>query len=294
MKKVLTILAAALMLMTCLTACGSDSGSSSPSSSEPASTQQSSSSAGEPAQDSSGEETPEQGPAMKAIADSGVLTMMTATGFPPYEYIGEDGNPAGVDIDLAQLVADKLGVELKVLDMDFNLLIDSLKSGKGQLVAAAMSVTEDRAAQVDFSVPYASDGQCLMIPKGSAIQSVEDLAGKTVTVQEATTGHIYATETLGIAEPLSFKNAVECATAIMGGKADAAILDKITVMTLISANPDDLEMVPDQLTEEQYVLAIAKGNEDFQAIVNEVLQQAIDDGTVDALLEKHLEICKER
>lgn len=256
MKKMSMVLLSVLILALCLTACGG------------------------------------QGAAMQAITDSGVLTMMTATGFPPYEYIGEDGKPAGIDIDIAQMVADELGVELQVLDMDFNLLVDSLKSGKGQLLAAAMSVTEDRAAQIDFSVPYASDGQCLMVPKGSGIQSVDDLAGKIVTVQEATTGHIYAAEELGL-EPMSFKNAVECASALMTGKADAAVLDKITVMTLVSANPDALEMVPGQLTEEEYVLGIAKGNEDFKAIVDKVLQKAIDDGTIDQLLETHLAICKD-
>ena len=257
MKKLSAVFLSVLVLALCLTACG-----------------------GRP------------NAAMKEIKDSDVLTMMTATGFPPYEYIGEDGQPAGIDIDIAQMVADKLGVELKVLDMDFNLLVDSLKSGKGQLLAAAMSVTEDRAAQIDFSVPYASDGQCLMVPKGSAITGVDDLAGKVVTVQEATTGHIYAEEELGL-EVMSFKNAVECASALMGGKADAAVLDKITVMTLVSANPDALEMVPGQLTEEQYVLGVAKNNEELKAVVDEVLQQAIDDGTIDALLEKHLAICKD-
>ncbi len=297
MKKTFAALLAGLVLVMGLTACGQGSSQSSSGqtsfvdqgSGQSASASDSQSSESSSPANSQGSEP---GAAMKAIQDKGVLTMMTATGFPPYEYIGEDGKPAGIDIDIAQMVADKLGVQLEVLDMDFNLLVDSLKSGKGQLVAAAMSITEDRAAQIDFSVPYASDGQCLMVPKGSDIQSVEDLEGKTVTVQEATTGHIYAEETLGLTT-MAFKNAVECATAIMGGKADAAILDKITVMTLTSANPDQLDMVPEQLTEEQYVLGIAKDNEDFQAVVNEVLQAAIDDGTVDGLLETHLAICKD-
>ncbi len=232
-----------------------------------------------------------QGGAMKTIEKTGVLTMMTATGFPPYEYIDENGQPAGVDIDLAQMVADKLGVELEVLDMDFNLLVDSLKGGKGQLIAAAMSSTPERASQIDFSVAYHSDGQCLMIPKGSEIQSADDLAGKIVTVQEATTGHIYAEEELGL-EVLSFKNAVECANAIMNGKADAAVLDTITVDTLVAANPDQLDVLPEPLTEEEYVLGIAKGNDDFLEIVNEVLSEALANGTVEELKEKHQEICK--
>ena len=175
--------------------------------------------------------------------------------------------------------------------MDFNLLVDSLKGGKGQMIAAAMSATEERATQIDFSIPYHSDGQCLMIPKGSDIASADDLAGKIVTVQEATTGHIYAEEELGL-EVMAFKNAVECANALMNGKADAAVLDTITVNTLVSANPEKLEAVSEPLTEEEYVLGIAKDNESFAAVVNEVLEQALADGTIDQLKEKHLEICK--
>ena len=286
MKKIIAVLMAAALLALCMAGCGGSSSSAPAADSAPA--DQAPADAGsEPAADGG-----EAGPALTAIQNSGTLTMMTATGFPPYEYIGEDGKPAGIDIDLAQLVADRLGVKLEVLDMDFNLLVDSLKGGKGQLVAAGMSVTEERAAQIDFSVPYAQDGQCLMVPVGSTVSTVEDLEGLTVVVQEATTGHIFATQELGL-EPLAFKNAVDCAATIMGGRADAAILDRTTILTLVSANEDKLMLAGEPLTEEEYVLGIAKGNEDFQAIVNEVLQAAIDDGTLDELMQKHLEIIAE-
>lgn len=285
MKKIFAILMAAALLALCMAGCGGSSSSAPAVNSAPA--DQAPADAGsEPAADDAA------GPALTAIQNSGTLTMMTATGFPPYEYIGEDGKPAGIDIDLAQLVADHLGVKLEVLDMDFNLLIDSLKSGKGQLVAAGMSITEERAAQIDFSVPYAQDGQCLMVPVGSTVSTVEDLEGLTICVQEATTGHIFAVEELEL-EPKAFKNAVECANDLIGGRSDAAILDRTTVLTLVSANEDKLMLAGEPLTVEQYVLGIAKGNEDFQAIVNEVLQAAIDNGTLDELMQKHLAILAE-
>lgn len=229
---------------------------------------------------------------VEEIQEKGVLTMMTATGFPPFEYLGEDGKPAGVDIDLAQLVADELGVELEVLDMDFNLLIESLKSGKGQLIAAGMTATPERAEQIDFSITYTLNGLILLVPKGSDIKTADDLAGKNIAVQESTTAHIYAQEELGI-EPLAFKNANECATAVMGGKADAAILDKVPAQTLAMANPDALETVEQLLTEEEMAMGVAKGNEDLLEVVNSVLQKAMDDGTVESLTDKHLKICAE-
>lgn len=289
MKKILAILMAAALLALCMAGCGGSSSSAPAAPADSAPADQAPADAGsEPAAD----DTAAAGPSLTAIQESGTLTMMTATGFPPYEYIGEDGKPAGIDIDLAQLVADHLGVKLEVLDMDFNLLVDSLKSGKGQMIAAGMSVTEERATQIDFSVPYAQDGQCLMVPVGSTVSTVEDLEGLTVCVQEATTGHIFATQELGL-DPLAFKNAVDCAATIMGGRADAAILDRTTILTLVSANSDKLMLAGEPLTEEEYVLGIAKGNEDFQAIVNEVLQAAIDNGTLDDLMQKHLEIIAE-
>lgn len=271
MKKIVAFALAALMMLS-MAACGASGSGSSAASSAPAS------------------EEADGTSIVDEIQEKGVLTMMTATGFPPFEYLGEDGAPAGVDIDLAQLIADELGVELEVLDMDFNLLIESLKSGKGDLIAAGMTATPERAEQIDFSITYTLNGLILLIPKGSDIQSAEDLAGKTVTVQESTTAHVYAQEELGI-EPLAFKNANECASAVMGGKADAAILDKVPAQTLAMANPDKLETVDELLTEEEMAMGVAKGNEDLLEVVNSVLQKAIDDGTVDALTQTHLEIC---
>ena len=189
-------------------------------------------------------------------------------------------------------MADELGVELEVLDMDFNLLIESLKSGKGQLIAAGMTATPERAEQIDFSITYTLNGLILLVPKGSDIKTADDLAGKNIAVQESTTAHIYAQEELGI-EPLAFKNANECATAVMGGKADAAILDKVPAQTLAMANPDALETVEQLLTEEEMAMGVAKGNEDLLEVVNSVLQKAMDDGTVESLTDKHLKICAE-
>lgn len=226
------------------------------------------------------------------IKEKGELTMMTATGFPPFEYLGSNGQPAGLDIDLVQLVADKLGVKMKVLDMNFNLLIESLKGGKGEIIAAGITATPERATQIDFTIPYVLNGQALLIPKGSSIKTAEDLKGKTVCVQESTTGHIYVQEKLGM-EPMAFLNSIECATAIMTGKADACVLDLIPCLTLAAAHPEELEVVKELLTREELAMGIAKGNEELLDVVNEVLKKAVDDGTVDAIMEKHIKICSE-
>lgn len=229
---------------------------------------------------------------VETVKEKGELTFMTATGFPPFEYLGTDGTPAGVDIDLAQLVADELGVKLVKLDMNFNLLIEALKSGKGEIVGAGMTITEERASQINFTIPYILNGQALLIRKGSDIKDVNDIKDKIVCVQESTTGHIYVQEKLGL-QPMAFLNSIECAGAIMGGKADVCVLDLVPCLTLAAAHPDELEVVEKLLTEEEFALAIAKGNEDLLEITNKVLKKAMEDGTIDAIMEKHIKICSE-
>lgn len=241
---------------------------------------------------SSDDTSTDETPTIDAIKEKGVLTMMTSTGFPPFEYIGEDGAPAGVDIDLAQLVADEIGVELEVLDMDFGLLIESLKSGKGDIIAAGMTGTPERAEQVNLSECYNLNGLILLVPADSDIKSAADLVGKTVAVQDSTTAHIYVEDDLG-QSALAFKTVLEAASAVASGKADAALADKLPAMSLASAYEGELMTIDELVTIEEMVIATALGTDDLTALVNEVLAKAVDEGTVDDLIEYHYAICEE-
>ena len=293
MKKFLAAMMSAVLALS-LAACGGATSSSTPASapaSQPASAP-ASQAASAPDSTAAVDYSAYTGATIDAIKAKGKLVLGTEAQYAPFEFLDANANFAGCDIWLAHQIADALGVELEVLDMDFNLLIESLKSGKGQLIAAGMTATPERAEQIDFSITYTLNGLILLVPKGSDIKTADDLAGKNIAVQESTTAHIYAQEELGI-EPLAFKNANECATAVMGGKADAAILDKVPAQTLAMANPDALETVEQLLTEEEMAMGVAKGNEDLLEVVNSVLQKAMDDGTVESLTDKHLKICAE-
>ena len=267
MKKLIAFALASILTLG-LTACGG--GASSTGSSAAASTAASASTATSAADSTDASATSGESatPTLDAIKEKGTFTLMTATGFPPFEYLGADGQPAGVDIDVGQLVADELGVEYKVLDMDFGLLIEALKSGKGDMIGAGMTVTDERAQQVDFTVTYATAGQVLLLPADSTITSAEELKSGdyTVTVQANTTGDIYVQDTLGISSPLQFKNAVECA---------------------------ELKVLDEMVTEENYALAIAKGQEDLVEFVNQVIEKNIENGTIDKLLEEHTALSSE-
>ncbi len=237
------------------------------------------------------QETPAQEqsatPTLDAIKGKGVFTLMTATGFPPFEYLGADGQPTGVDIDVGKMIADELGVEYKVLDMDFSLLVEALKSGKGDIIAAAMTVRGDRAKQVDFTETYAQAGQVLMLPADSPITDVEMLkSGEyTVTVQTNTTGDIYTQEELGLTDLLQFKNAVECASALVAGKADAAVLDNVAANSLVKTYEGKLKVMDQMITQEDYAMAVAPGHKDLVEFVNTVIEKNKDN--IAKLIEQH-------
>lgn len=262
-------LVCAFLMMMSLAACGSGQSSS-------AATSEASSASS--AEASSAASATGETPTLDAIKEKGVFTLMTATGFPPFEYLGADGQPAGVDIDVGQMIADELGVEYEVLDMDFNLLVEALKSGKGDMIGAAMTVTAERAEQVDFTDTYATAGQVLLLPADSEITDVEQLkSGEyTVTVQATTTGDIYAQEELGLTDLLQFKNAVECASALASGKADAAVLDNVAAASLVKTYDGQLKMLEEMVTQEDYALAVAKGHEDLVELANKVIAENKD------------------
>ncbi|MCI6640083.1 MAG: ABC transporter substrate-binding protein [Pygmaiobacter massiliensis] len=280
MKKVLA-LAMALALAFSLAGCSGTTSGSSLASSEMQE---------ESSQSASAADSTSETPTLDAIREKGVLTMLTATGYPPYEYIGDDGEPAGVDIDLAQMVADDLDVELEVIDMNFTLVIDSLKSGKGDFIAAGMTATEERSTQVDFTINYGANDLKLVVPvENDTIQGLEDLSGLTLAMQEGTTAHIYAEENVPDAEILAFNTPIEAADAVASGKADAAIIDNLPAKAITQSN-EKLKQIEEPLTHEGVSMAVNKGQEDLLEEINKVLQQAQDSGKLDELFGYHFEV----
>lgn len=228
---------------------------------------------------------------LQKIKDAGEMVMMTNATFPPYEYV-KDGVVMGVDQELAQMIADEIGVKLTILDMNFDLLIPSLKGGKGDIVAAGMSITDERKEEVDFSIPYVDATLLIMVPKGSSIAGPDDLVGKTISVQENTTSDIFVTDNIETKEVLRFKSAVDAGSAVVNGQSDVAVIDEMTAKSILANNQDTLSLLEEPLGQEQYAMAVPKGDAEFLAIVDKVLGDAVADGTVDALIAKHMEASK--
>lgn len=227
-------------------------------------------------------------PTIDAIKEKGKLVVMTASGFPPFEYIDASGAVTGVDLELAKLIADEIGVELEIVDMNFDLLIDSLKSGKGDLVAAGMTATEARAEIIDFSTIYISLGLKVVVPVGTDIKSFDEIDGKKVAVQESTTADIFAQENYKNSEILGFKTAIDACNAVKSGNVDCAVVDMLPAEYMTSNSPE-IDLMEGLVSAESTAMAVAKGHEDLLAVVNQVLEKAMSDGTLDEFFNKHME-----
>lgn len=268
MKKILALMTACMLALS-MTACGSKSNDSAASEAE--------------AQSS---EAAAEGNSLEAIKAKGKIVMLTNATFPPFEYVGGEGEVAGVDADVAKEIAKDLGVELEILDMNFDLLIQSVQVGKGDFAAAGMTVTPERQEQVDFSKEYVKSSQYLIVQKDSEITK-DTLDGTTIAVQESTTGDFYASDEVEAKEVLRFKNATETGAALSSGKCDAVILDKLPAEAVVANSNGKLELIAEPLTEESYALAVAKGNTELLDAINETLQRMMDEGKIDELVTEH-------
>lgn len=232
------------------------------------------------------------------LAEPGVLTMGTHATFPPYEsYDGE--NIVGIDADLAAAIADKLGLQLKIVDMDFGSLIGAVETGKVDMCMAGMTASPERAKNVNFSKSYATGIQAVIVAEDSDITTVEDLyamldAGEDLLVgtQEATTGYLYATKPVedgGFSEKhvVGFQNGAGAVQALMLGKIDCVIIDNQPAKEFVAANRE-LRLLDTEYVSEEYAIALPKDNSEMEEAVNQALTELIEDGTVQEVLDKYI------
>lgn len=279
MKKVLALVIAVVMCAAFFTACASTAPAESAAPSESAAASQA---AAESA-------APSEAAATGILADikaAGKLVMLTNAAFAPYEYLGSDNNVAGVDVDLAKAIADKIGVKLEVVNMDFDGLIPALVAGKGNLVAAGLTITDERKQSVDFSDPYADATQLIIVKTDNTeIKGPDDLKGKTIGVQLGTTGDIYSSDIEG-ATVKQYKTGIEAGMDLKNGKLDAVVLDKLPSQNIVDST-EGLKLIDAPLTDEQYAIAVIKGDAEFLALINGVIKDLQAAGSVAEWTEKH-------
>lgn len=270
MKKKIALALAALMMTGALAACGgsnetpaggSASGSDGAASSQPA-------------------------------ASGDTLTMGTNAAFPPYEFMDDNNEIAGIDAEIAAAIAEKLGMKLEIKDMAFESLTTAVESGTVDIVLAGMTVTPERQESVNFTDSYATGIQVVIVPEDSDIASIDDLEGKKIGVQTGTTGDIYCSddpENGGYGEDAvaRYDNGALAVAALQNGQVDCVVIDNEPAKAFVEAN-EGLKILDTEFAVEDYAAAIAKDNTELLDKVNAALAELKADGTIDEIIGKYI------
>ena len=302
MKKIASLLAAVMLLTATLAGCGNSGSGSSTTDTSSASSTASQSSAAEDSSAAEGE-TSSEASATEAgdygeftTIEEGKLIMATNAQFPPYELVsdGEGFNGTGfegIDVEIASAIADKLGLELQIDDMDFDSALVAVQNDAADVVLAGLSYSEERDEVLDFTDSYATGVQVVIVKEGSDV-TMDNLGEKMIGTQRGTTGYIYASDTpenggYGEDHVSAYDNGATAVQALVNGQVDAVIIDEAPAKEFVAAN-EGLTILPGNWVEEQYCAAVDEGNTALQNAINTALNELMDDGTVDEIIAKYI------
>lgn len=227
------------------------------------------------------------------VKTAGTLVMSTNAEFPPYEFHDSAsdtgiGDFAGIDVEIAKAIAEKMGCQLKIEDIAFDSIVPQVNSGMADIGMAGMTVTEDRKANVDFSDTYAVSRQVIVVKADSAFAGVADLAGKRIGVQQGTTGDILASDDASIGDGVErYNKAMEAIQSLFQDMIDAVIIDIEPAKVFVS-EVDGLKILDEEYTEEEYAICVKKGNAELLDNINAALKALKADGTLDAIVGKYI------
>lgn len=233
------------------------------------------------------------------------LIMATNATFPPYEYV-EDGDYVGIDVEIAELIAQELGKELEIKDVEFGSIIGGVKTGKYDIGMAGMTVTEDRKKNVNFSTTYATGIQSVIVKADATYESYEDFytafddegnpagvkEGIKIGVQQDTTGDIYCSSDpadwgFGEENVVRYKTGADAVQALIEGKVTAVIIDNEPAKSFVAVN-EGLKIQETAFADEEYAIAINKENNDLLDDVNAALKKLTDNGEIQKIIDKYI------
>lgn len=212
------------------------------------------------------------------------LILVTEAGFAPYEYY-ENGKIVGVDIDIANEIANYIGKELVVKDIAFDSIINELNSGKADFAAAGMSITPERLQEVDFSIEYITSNQVVIVRKDSNI-TMNEIDGKKIAVQLGNVADNYATKNYKNSKIVRQKKYLTMVEDLKASKVDLIIMDNLPAQEIIKAN-DGLKLLPGYLFSDSYGIAVKKGNTDLLNSINTVLEKLQSEGKIEEYIINH-------
>lgn len=224
--------------------------------------------------------------------DDKTLTMATNATFPPYEYV-EGDEIVGIDAEIAAALAEELGMELEIQDVEFDSIVAGVKSGKYDMGMAGMTVTDERKQNVDFTDSYATGVQVVIVKEDSPIQTVDDITSDNkIGVQQGTTGHIYASDTpenggYGEDAVVAYNKGADAVQALVSGKVDCVIIDNEPAKAFVEANPG-LKILETEFAVEDYAICVSKDNTELLDKLNDALAKLKEDGTIDSIIEKYI------
>ena len=227
---------------------------------------------------------------LKTIED-GKLIMSTNAAFPPYEMTTDDGGFEGIDVEIATAIAKKLGLELEILDMDFDAALLAVNEGKSDIVMAGVTVNEDRQVVMDFTDSYATGEQVVIVKEGSDV-TMDNLGEKMVGAQRGTTGYIYASDTpenggYGEDHVTAYDNGATAVQALLNGQVDCVIIDNAPAKEYVKANTG-LTILEGTWVTENYAIGCDKGNTELVKAINAALAELTADGTVQQIVDKYI------
>lgn len=282
MKKKCLALAMAVCMTAALTACGGNKAAetTTAAATDAATEAASDATTAAEAEESSAEETE-----AAATESKGTLVMATNAEFPPYEF-HDGGEIVGIDVEIARAIATEMGMDFEIEDIAFDSIIPEVTSGKADFGAAGMTVTEDRKQSVDFSDPYATATQVVIVKDGSEIASVDDLAGKTIGVQLGTTGDIYAEDVEDVTLE-RYNKGFEAVQALSQDKIDAVIIDGEPAKVFVAEN-EGLKILDEAFTTEEYAICVKKGNTELLEGINSAIAKLKESGELQAIVDKYI------
>ena len=238
--------------------------------------------------------------------DDNKLVMATNAAFPPYEYYDADKNIIGIDAEIAAAIAEKLGMELEIKDIEFDSIVSGVAAGKYDMGMAGMTVTEDRKKNVNFTKSYAKGIQSVIVLENSEYTSFKDFytgfddegnpvavkEGIKIGVQMGTTGDIYSSSEpkdlgFGKANVLQYNTGADAVQALLTGKVTAVIIDNEPAKAYLAANKG-LKILDGAFKEEDYAICLAKKDTELLEKINKALDELIADGTVKSIVDKYI------
>lgn len=287
LTKKLTALLLALTMALALAACSSAGGDATqPPESEPAQSQ-----AADPTDALTGE--PTDAPAAFTTVEEGKLHMSTNAAFPPYIMLDDSNGFTGIDAEIAQAIAEKLGLELVIDDMEFTPALLAAQNGESDFVMGGVSITEDRLLTMDFSDSYATGVQVVIVKEDSPIQSIDDLGNADmIGCQAGTTGYIYCSDTpdnggYGEDHVTAYETGALAVMDLVAGTIDAVVIDNEPAKEYVSQNPG-LKILDGAWVTEDYGIGFQKGNTALVEAVNAALAELTAEGAIQSILDSYI------